>query len=406
MRNIKTENQRGQQKTSLFDKLRELFRGDTAGGAVLMVATILAILVANSPWAHFYHDFIEMPVEIRIGLFQIDKPLLLWINDGLMAIFFFTIGLELKREVLEGELSELSKISLPAFGAVGGMLIPAAIYAAINWDNPENLRGWAIPAATDIAFALGILALVGSRVPLALKVFLTSLAVFDDIGAIIIIAIFYSHEMSLVALGTALACVVVLYIMNRRGVSDAAPYLLVGLIMWASVLKSGVHATLAGVVLGLFIPMHHKKHPEVTPLRDLEHDLHGAVAFGILPLFAFVNAGLDLRGITLEQTLHPVPVGIALGLFLGKQLGVMAFCWAAVKLKLARLPSTVGWHELYSVALLSGIGFTMSLFIGGLAFEGVEKPFDERLGIIIGSLLSGVVGYIVLKRSARGGEAY
>jgi NhaA family Na+:H+ antiporter len=338
---------------------------------------------------------------VRVGALQIAKPLFLWVNDGLMAIFFFLVGLELKREFREGELSRPANVLLPAVGAVGGMLVPVAIYVFLNEGNPHALRGWAIPAATDIAFALGILMLLGSRVPVSLKVFLVSLAIFDDLGAIVIIAIFYSADVSLTALLTAAFCLLVLATMNWRNVMSISSYVLVGLIMWVAVLKSGVHATLAGVALAAFIPMRDPDKPEYSPLRELEHDLHQVVAFGVLPIFAFVNAGIDLSGVTLGDLLHPVPLGIAMGLFVGKQLGIFLPCFIAVKVGLARLPEGANWAGVYGISMLCGVGFTMSLFVGSLAFENqVLDPdfvFDERLGIIMGSLLSGIFGYIVLR---------
>jgi Na+:H+ antiporter, NhaA family len=325
--------------------------------------------------------------------------LLLWINDGLMAIFFFLIGLELKRELLEGELSEAKNIVLPGVGAIGGMLVPALVYVYFNRDDSVALQGWAIPAATDIAFALGILSLLGSRVPTSLKVFLTSLAIFDDIGAILIIALFYTANISMTALLVVALCLPILLLLNRYNVISHSPYVLVGIVMWVALLKSGVHATLAGVVLAMFIPMRSRTDPTCSPLQILEHDLHSIVAFFVLPVFAFVNAGIDLRGMGMEEVLHGVPIGIALGLFIGKQLGIFGLCWLAIKLRLTSLPVGVGWPSLYGTAALCGIGFTMSLFIGSLAFEqnGVNLLFDERLGIVLGSIASGILGYAVLR---------
>lgn len=388
----------------MLDALRNFLKLEAAGGIVLVIAAGLAMIAANSPLSGTYDLLIELPVEIRVGPLQIAKPLLLWINDGLMAVFFFLVGLELKREALEGELSDARKVVLPAMGAVGGMVIPAAIYAAFTWGDAVALQGWAIPAATDIAFALGVLALLGNRVPLSLRVFLVTIAIFDDIGAIAIIALFYSNDLSLVALGVAVMLMIPLFLLNRRGVATNAPYLLVGIAMWVSLLKSGVHATLAGIILAFFIPMKDPKHPEHSPLKALEHDLHTAVAFGILPLFAFANSGISFANASLEYLLHPVPLGIAAGLFVGKQLGIFAACWLAVALGVAHRPDGVSWSALYGTALLCGIGFTMSLFIGSLAFEetGVNRLFDERLGIIVGSILSGVAGYLLLRRAYPG----
>lgn len=383
--------------------IKNFLQMESAGGIVLMAGAALALIAANSPLSSFYDIFIETPVEIRIGKFEIAKPLLLWVNDGLMAVFFFLIGLEVKREILEGELSRPANVMLPAVAAVGGIAAPVAVYAAFNYGDAIAMNGWAIPAATDIAFALGILMLLGNRVPVSLKVFLVSLAIFDDLGAIVIIAIFYSTNLSVFALSVASLCFAVLAYMNWRHVSSVAAYVLVGVVMWAAVLKSGVHATLAGVALAMFIPMRAKDEPDRSPLRELEHDLHTVVAFGVLPLFAFVNAGISFAGMSLADVMHPVSLGIAAGLFLGKQLGVFLLCYMAVKLGMAKLPAGAGWGALYGVAILSGVGFTMSLFIDTLAFENLPPDtvfdFDERLGILLGSIASGIVGYIVLDRT-------
>ncbi|GAB3094551.1 Na+/H+ antiporter NhaA [Aestuariicella hydrocarbonica] len=379
----------------MIDEIKRFMKMESAGGMLLMGAAVLAMVAANSPLDVLYDALIDVPVEVRIGALEIAKPLLLWINDGLMAIFFFHIGLELKRELLDGELSSFSAVVLPAIGALGGMAVPALIYVFFNQGDPVAMQGWAIPAATDIAFSLGILALLGSRVPVALKIFLVSLAIFDDIGAIVIIALFYTSDLSTTALVTALACIVVLFVLNRFHVVSIAAYVFVGLIMWIAVLKSGVHATLAGVVMALFIPIKPQPGSEYSPLKELEHDLHGVVAFGVLPIFAFANAGVPLLGVSGQSLLHSVPVGIALGLFVGKQIGIFGLCWMSVKLGLVRLPENLNFKSLYGVSLLCGVGFTMSLFIGSLAFEdvGVNRMFDERLGILLGSLASGVAGY-------------
>jgi NhaA family Na+:H+ antiporter len=380
--------------------IRNFLKLESAAGIVLMAAAMLAMLAANSPASTLYGYFLDTPVEVRIGNLEIAKPLFLWVNDGLMAIFFFLVGLELKREVLEGELSTPAKVLLPAVGAVGGIVVPIAIFVWFNLGDPQAMRGWAIPAATDIAFALGILLLLGSRVPISLKVFLVSLAIFDDIGAIVIIAIFYTLDLSVLALIVGTLCLVVLGIMNWRGVSQVAPYILVGIVMWTAVLKSGVHATLAGVALAAFIPMRDSSDSSKSPLRMLEHDLHSVVAYGVLPIFAFVNGGIDLAGVSIESIMHTVPLGIAAGLFIGKQVGIFALCFLAIKLGLAKLPEGASWGSLYGVSVLCGVGFTMSLFVASLAFENVvfapEDVFDERLGIIIGSILSAVLGFLVL----------
>ncbi len=385
-------------KRSFFD---DFFALESAGGILLILSASLAIVFANSPLEPYYQLLLSTPVEIRVGALLIAKPLLLWINDGLMAVFFFLIGLELKRELLEGELADKRNIILPGVGAVGGMVVPALFYLYFNFDDPIAAQGWAIPAATDIAFALGVLMLLGSRVPAALKIFLTSLAIFDDVGAIVIIAMFYTSKVSLTALGIVALCLPALALLNRYNVVSKSPYLLIGLILSTAMLKSGVHATLAGVVLAAFVPIRSKSNPEVSPLKSLEHDLHSVVAFVVLPVFAFSNAGINFDGVTSEQLFHGVPVGIALGLFLGKQLGIFTLCWITIQLKVASLPRGMSWLSLYGTSALCGIGFTMSLFIGSLAFEetGVNLLFDERLGIIIGSLASGIVGYVVLRIS-------
>ncbi|MCW8109116.1 Na+/H+ antiporter NhaA [Alteromonas ponticola] len=388
--------------------IQSFFKLQSAGGILLFIAALLAIILANSPLSGLYDMFLSTPVEVRVGALKIAKPLLLWINDGLMAVFFFLVGLELKRELVEGELADKRNIILPGAGAIGGMLVPALIYVYFNYDDPVAVKGWAIPAATDIAFALGVLTLLGPRVPLSVKVFLTSLAIFDDIGAILIIAFFYTSKISLTALIVVALCIPVLAILNKRGVISKSPYILLGVIMWIATLKSGVHATLAGVVLAMFIPLRGKQDDGYSPLKSLEQDLHSVVGFFVLPVFAFANAGLNLQGINMDQIQHGVPIGITLGLFIGKQVGIFGFCWLAVKLSLTSLPKSVSWLTLYGTSALCGIGFTMSLFIGSLAFEetGVNLLFDERLGIVIGSILSGVLGYVVLKISLRPSAIY
>lgn len=382
-------------------RFSEFIKSESSGGILLMASAALAMVLANTPLSSIYDLLINTPVHIRVGPLEIAKPLLLWINDGLMAAFFFLIGLELKRELLIGELSDRRNIILPVLGAVGGMLVPSLIYIAVNFKDPIALRGWAIPAATDIAFALGILSLLGSRVPISLKILLTSLAIFDDIGAIVIIAVFYTDSISLVALATAGVCICILFIMNRRRQETFSMYVFIGSIMWVALLKSGVHATLAGVVLAIFIPMHSRKDPERSPLMEIEHDLHSAVAFFVLPIFAFCNSGINLSNATLEFFTHGVPLGIALGLFLGKQLGIFGLIWLGIQLKFASMPKGMTWGSLYGMSALCGIGFTMSLFIGSLAFDtsSSQMVFDERLGIIIGSLVSGIIGTLILRKT-------
>lgn len=379
--------------------LREFVALEAAAGILLAMAAVAALALANSPLAFLYDAFLDTPVEVRVGSLQIAKPLLLWINDGLMAVFFFLVGLEVKREVLEGELSEPRQVVLPAVAASGGMAIPAAIYAAINAGNPVALAGWAIPAATDIAFALGVLSLLGNRVPAGLKVFLLTLAILDDLGAIVIIALFYAGNLAPVSLGIAAAALLVLLVLNRSGVARLAPYLFVGLVLWVSVLKSGVHATLAGVALAQFIPFRARGSGAHTPLRRLEHDLHAPVAFVILPLFAFANAGVPLAGVGFDTLVEPVPLGIAAGLLAGKPVGVLLASWLAVRLGLARLPEGADWGAMAGAAVLCGIGFTMSLFIAGLAFEGAGAQYvvQTRLGVLFGSLASAIVGLAILR---------
>jgi NhaA family Na+:H+ antiporter len=377
--------------------LKEFLQKESTGGLLIIAAAILAMLAENSPLKSLYDAWLSTPVGFQFGAFLLNKPLLLWINDGLMAVFFFLIGLEIKREFLEGELSDRSRVVLPAIAAVGGMAMPALVYVAFNYGDPAALSAWAIPTATDIAFALGVLSLLGSRVPNSLKLFLLTLAVIDDLGAIIIIAIFYSGDLSMMSLLVAAGALVALLLLNRRGIVRIAPYILVGVVLWVAVLKSGVHATLAGVVLAFFIPL---RDPATggSPLSHLEHQLHPYVAFLILPLFAFANTGVSLAGLSPQSLLHPVPLGIAAGLLVGKQVGVFGLTWLAIRLGLGKLPEGAGWVSLYGVAALCGIGFTMSLFISSLAAEqiGTGMVVDNRLGILGGSVLSAIIGYLVL----------
>jgi NhaA family Na+:H+ antiporter len=378
------------------------FQLEAASGLLLIAAAILALIINNSPLSWLYNGLLETPVVAQIGALKIAKPLLLWINDGLMAMFFLLIGLEVKREVLNGQLSKPSQIVLPGAAAIGGMVVPALIYWFLNRDNPPALNGWAIPTATDIAFALGVLALLGKRVPVSLKLFLMTLAIIDDLGAIIIIAIFYSGELSTLSLALAAACIAALIGMNRLGVVKLGPYMIIGLILWVCVLKSGVHATLAGVTLAFCIPLR-TKNAEPSPLLTLEHALHPWVAYGILPLFAFANAGLSLSGVTTESFTHNVPMGIAIGLLLGKTVGVYGLTWLAVKTGIAALPQGANWGQVLGVAILCGIGFTMSLFVGSLAFEPGVSDYAgmDRMGILTGSILAALVGYAVTAAASR-----
>jgi len=351
----------------------------------------------NSSLSAHYAAFLNIPVAVTAGPLSIDKPLLLWVNDGLMAIFFFLVGLEIKREVLEGQLSSLDRAALPLVAAVGGMAVPALVYLAVNAGTPGNIVGWPIPAATDIAFALGILALLGPAVPTALKVFLLGIAIIDDLGAILAIAILYTEGLSTESLAFGGAGLAILLAMNRFGVRQIAPYALVGLIIWVGVLKSGVHATLAGVLVALTVPMRDKVGD--SPLERVEHGLYPWVSYFIMPVFAFANAGVSLSGLSFAHLLAPLPLGIALGLFVGKQLGVMSFTWISVRSGLCRLPDGVSWAQTYGVACLTGIGFTMSLFIGTLAFDTAEQLNAVRLGVLMASTLSAVLGVLVLRRT-------
>lgn len=375
--------------------LDEFFSGDAAGGVFLIASAVLALMVANSSLAGVYHGALETYFSVLLDGEGLSKPLILWINDGLMAIFFLLVGLELKREVLEGKLKQPRDVVLPGLAAVGGMFVPAAIYVAFNWGNPETIAGWAIPAATDIAFALGILALVGSRVPSSLKIFLLTLAILDDMGAILIIALFYTADLKVDYLMLAMLPMAAMWFLNYRRIHRIAPILLLGAVMWVFVLKSGVHATLAGVLTAFFIPL--KDRYGKSPLHSLEDGLSPYVFFLIVPIFAFANAGVVLKGIGSEQLFASLTLGIALGLFAGKILGVMGVTWIMVKLKLAQLPHGANWTHMLGVAALAGIGFTMSLFIGTLSFSDVTHMNEVRLGVLGGSLISAVFGFVVLR---------
>ena len=377
--------------------LREFFLLESAGGILLVIAAGVAIFISNSPLEHYYHDTLNVPVIIQIGNFSIDKHLHHWINDGLMAIFFLLVSLEIKREVLDGQLSSRAQISLPAIAALGGLLIPAFIYLTLNWGNSTTMQGWAIPAATDIAFALGVLTLLGSRVPDSLKLTLVSIAIIDDLAAIVIIAIFYTETLSIYPLGGALLCILVLFALNKRKISELSPYMVVGTLLWVCVLKSGLHATLAGVIVAMFTPHKSSDETEPAPLYRLEHGLHLWVAFLILPLFALANAGVSLKGLSTDFFTEPLTLGVGVGLLFGKQIGVMLFTYIGVAFKLCSLPTEIRWSQYYGLALLAGIGFTMSLFIGELAFDDDKLQTLVRLGVITGSLASGILGYFTLR---------
>ena len=380
--------------------IEEFIKKESSSGILLIFVTILALLLKNSMFSEYYAAFLRTPVEVRFADLHIAKPLLLWINDGLMAIFFLLIGLEVKREFLEGQLSTPSQIALPGIAAIGGMVVPACFYIFINLGDETAMRGWAIPTATDIAFALGVLALLGKRVPLSLKVFLMALAIIDDLGAIVIIALFYTVELSTLSITVAATSLAILVIMNRLGVVKKAAYIIVGVVLWVSVLKSGVHATLAGVALAFTIPLNSKnaEGENFSLSKEMEHDLHYWVAFFILPLFAFVNAGVDLRNVSLDQMTTGVPLGIMAGLFLGKQIGVFGFSWVAIKLGLAKIPEKSTWLQLYGVSILTGIGFTMSLFVDSLAFTDANLYQQaDKLAVLVASFAAGIVGYLILR---------
>ena len=383
--------------------VRKFLQKESTSGIILMLVTVIALIFSNTFLSEFYTNFLHTTIEFKIGtILEISKPLILWVNDGLMAIFFLLIGLEIKRELLLGHLSTFSKIALPGIAAIGGMLVPALIYVFFNYDNELAIRGWAIPTATDIAFALGIVYLLGKKVPTSLKIFLMALAIFDDLGAILIIAFFYTSSLSLSSLFFALICIIILIIMNKMQITRVSAYALIGLLLWVFVLKSGVHATLAGIILAFTIPLNaiNHKRKRVSPVKSLQHYIHFWVAFYILPIFAFVNAGIDLRTLEISQVFNPVSLGIILGLFLGKQVGVFLFVYLAVKFNFAKLPKYTTWRQVYGISVLTGIGFTMSLFVDSLAFEDSSMfAYTDKLAILIGSILSGLFGYFILLRS-------
>jgi NhaA family Na+:H+ antiporter len=383
-----------------FRTFREFTKLESSGGIILFCAAVIALIIDNTSLHQYYQAFFHLPLTLKLGNLGLEKPLLLWINDGFMAIFFLLVGLEIKRELLEGELRTFSRAALPGVAAVGGMVVPALFYIALNYHDPKAIHGWAIPMATDIAFSLGILALLGKHIPISAKVFLTALAIFDDLGAIIVIAIFYTSKISLIMLLIAIILMLILYIFNRYNITRFAPYLLIGLVMWVCVLKSGIHATLTGIVVAFAIPLRKKDNPRVSPLRDLEHKLHPWVAFFILPVFAFANAGVSFEGLKPIHLISHIPLGIAGGLFIGKQVGIWGFTMLAVRFGVAKLPKKVTGLSIYGLSLLAGVGFTMSLFIGGLAFDGSSPEFSAyvRFGVLVGSVLSGIVGYFILRK--------
>lgn len=380
--------------------IEEFIKKESSSGILLIFATIFALILSNTFMDSLYQSFLHIPIDIKIGSLEIKQSLYHWVNDGLMAIFFFLIGLEVKREIMEGNLSSMGQMVLPGIAAIGGMAVPAIIYLIFNINNEVALNGWAVPTATDIAFALGILSLLGNRVPVSLKIFLMALAIIDDLGAIVIIAFFYTSELSSLSLIVAVFSLLSLITLNMFGFSKRTAYLILGLILWISVLKSGVHATLAGVALAFTIPLNSKdsKGRSFSLLKTMEHNLHFWVAFFILPIFAFVNAGVNFTKISLSDMTDAVPLGIMLGLFLGKQIGVFCFSFLAIKLKIAKLPKGSNYIQLYGVSVLTGIGFTMSLFILSLAFsDDTLFGYADKLAILFGSLISGIVGYVILR---------
>ena len=384
----------------MFDSIEEFIKKESSSGLILIAVTLLALFLQNSFLTDFYTSFLHIPVQVTFGSFGLAKPLLLWVNDGLMAVFFFLVGLEVKREVLEGELSSKEQMTLPLIAALGGMIIPALIFTFFNQGDLFAMKGWAIPTATDIAFALGILSLLGKRVPVSLKIFLMALAIIDDLGAIVIIAFFYTSDLSLLSLFVSGVSVIGLMILNKMGIIKKAAYILLGAILWFSVLKSGVHATIAGVILAFTIPLYSRNNSgeRFSMLKEMEHDLHYWVAFFILPIFAFVNAGVDLKDLEFSSLFSNISLGILLGLFLGKQLGVFGFSYLAIKLKLAVLPQGANVKQLYGVSILTGIGFTMSLFVNTLAFNDSDAfHYADKLAILLGSFSSGILGYLFLR---------
>lgn len=378
---------------------RKIIKNEASVGVLLLIATILALVFQNSNLTHnFYQAFLHFPIIIGFGDLMLNKPLEFWVNDVLMAIFFFSIGLELKREMIEGQLRHFSRVFLPSFAAIGGVIAPAIIFSIINWGDSFAMRGWAIPTATDIAFAVGVLAILGKRVPSGLKIFVLTLAIMDDLCAIVIIALFYSTEISIFYILIGLICAVVLILMNKKGIDCKAPYILVSILLWICVLNSGIHATIAGVIAAFTIPIYNKKTGS-SMLKDMEHSIGNYVNFIILPIFAFANAGVDIRGVAPSEILNPVPLGIIAGLFFGKQIGIFLFSYIVIKLKFAPMPENSNWVQLYSIAIICGIGFTMALFVDNLAYAPNPNLYDhtDKLAILLASLISGVVGYIVAR---------
>lgn len=383
-------------------KLVDFFQLDTAPGIILIASAFLALIIANSPLAPFYLALLDTPIHFKVGSLDIEKNLLLWINDGLMAIFFLLIGLEVKRELIQGALRTRSRAMFPVVAALGGMVVPILFFAIFNYDDSKAMQGWAIPAATDIAFTLGVLALFGKQSPVSLKVFLLALAVIDDLGAVIIIALFFSNDLSVIALSIAVLASATLFYMNAKGVARLTGYLLVGAILWVAVLKSGVHATVAGVILGFAIPLRIKQHRVRSPLRYLEHGIHPWSSYLILPAFAFANSGVPLDNLSFGLLLEPLPLGITLGLLLGKPIGISLACFISIKMGIASLPKGLHFSHIMAASILCGIGFTMSIFITTLAFPGADNHAMvdlSRIAIFIGSFLASVIGYLTLKNT-------
>lgn len=397
----------GAWKAKVLDMTHDFLKLEAAGGIILVLFSAVALIIANSPLYPAY-DYILNSVQFGIGFsgdadsdIFVKKSILHWINDGMMVIFFFLVGLEIKREMSIGALATPKKALLPILTAVGGMAIPALIYAIVNMNSPETMRGWAIPCATDIAFALCVISLLGARVPVEIKVLFLGLAIMDDIGAILVVAAFYTDQINLAALWFALIPILILYILNRRGTVRVAPYIVCGFFLWVFVLESGVHPTLAGVLTALFVPVTIKGERR-SPCRRLEHDLHPWVAFFVLPIFGFANAGVPFSGLGWDAFLEPITLGIILGLVIGKQIGIFGTVWLCVKSGLCAMPSNTNWSQIYAMAVVCGIGFTMSLFIGGLSFEGIEQQAEVRLGVLTGSFISAIAGYILLRKTCRG----
>lgn len=387
-------------ENTIILRWKAFIKNDASSGIVLVMFALLALILANSPLEGAYNEFLEFPVSITLGDFQIAKALILWINDGLMAVFFFVVGLEIKRELFYGQLSRPDQIVLPFLAAVAGIAFPAIIYTLFNYQDAVAMGGWAIPSATDIAFALGIFIIFGKYLPPSLKLFLLSVAIIDDIGAVIIIALFYSEDLSPTSLLIALIGLAVLFLFNRLKLENKTPFILVAIVVWAAVLKSGVHATLAGFAIAWFIPIARDKTKSMS--HQIEHDLHAWIGFFVLPIFAFANAGVSLTHASIDELFTSISIGIIGGLFIGKQLGIFIACWLAIKLRLCKLPEGATWTQLYGVCLLCGVGFTMSLFIGSLAFEsqGLAYLTQVKVGVLVGSIISAFAGAIIIKKAS------